>query len=101
MAEATLAYLDLLADERFEARVPHRLKKDAETVAKARGCSLSEYVLRLLAERVAEDLPGTQQWRLTPGEQATLVRLLAAPSGPTPALEKARRKAEKLFGPNP
>ncbi len=101
MAEATLAYLDLLADERFEARVPRRLKKDAETVAKAAGFSLSEYVLRLLAERVAEELPRTQQWRLTPDEQATLLRLLAQPSEPTTALEKAREQAKKLFGPNP
>ena len=101
MAEATFAYLDLLADERFEARVPRRLKKDAEVVAKSRGFSLSEYVMRLLAERVAEELPRTQQWRLTPDEQVTLLRLLAQPSGPTPELEKARQKAEKLFGPNP
>lgn len=99
--ESVQAYLGLPADERFEARVPARLKRDAELVAQARGESLSQYVLRVVAERVAEEYPATQQWRLTPSEQVQLLRVLAAPPQASPALEEARKRAEETFGPNP
>ena len=101
MAEAVFAYLSQKADERFETRMPARLKEDAEAVAEAKGLSLSEYVVRLIAERVAEDLPETRQWRLTPDEQAQLLRVLMAPAASTAALEEARKRAEAVFGPNP
>lgn len=101
MSDSALAYLDLTADDRFEARVPRLLKHDAELVARASGVSLSEYVLRILAERVAEELPATQQWRLTPAQQAQLLRILAAPAEGTGALEAARKRALKVFGKNP
>lgn len=101
MSEASLAYLDLLADDRFETRLPRRLKRDAEAVARSLGCSLSEYVLKLMAERVAEDLPQTQEWRLTPTEQATLLKVLAAATQPSKSLTAARKRSKKLLGPNP
>ena len=91
-------YLDLQADERFEARLPQLLKRHAETVAKARGETLSEYVLSLLAERVAEDITATQEWRLSAPEQAELLRALASPAPATAALRAAIRRAEDLFG---
>lgn len=100
-ADSVQAYLELQADERFEARVPARLKRDAEEVARARGESLSQYVLRVVAERVAEEYPSSQQWHLTPSEQFQLLRVLAAPPLDNPALEEAKRRAETLFGPNP
>jgi len=96
-----LAYLDLAADDRFETRVPSRLKRDAEAVARARGESLSQYVLRIVAERVAEDFPTTQEWHLTPSEQVNLLRVLAAPEGETEALKAARARAQAVFGPTP
>lgn len=96
-----LAYLDLAADDRFETRVPSRLKRDAETVARARGESLSQYVLRIVAERVAEDFPTTQEWHLTPSEQFNLLRVLAGPDAETPELVEARKRAQAVFGPTP
>ncbi len=95
---AAQGYLDLPADERFEARLPQVLKRHAETVAKSRGETLSEYVLELLAERVAEDITATQEWRLTAPEQAELLRVLASPAPTTSALNAATRRAEELFG---
>lgn len=101
MTEAASAYLSQKADERFETRMARRLKGDAEQVAASQGLSLSEYVLRLLAERVAEDLPGTRQWKLTPDEQTTLLRVLAAPEQTSTRLDEVRKRAEAVFGPNP
>ena len=95
---AAQGYLDLPADERFEARLPQVLKRHAETVAKSRGETLSEYVLELLAERVAEDITATQEWRLSAPEQAELLRVLASPAPTTPALNAATQRAEELFG---
>lgn len=101
MSEAASAYLSQKADERFETRLPRRLKGDAEQVASAQGLSLSEYVLTLLAERVAEQLPEVRQWKLTPDEQAMLLRVLAAPQQTATRLEEARKRAEAVFGKNP
>ena len=61
MTSTAQAYLALPADERFETRISTMLKRHAETVAKARGESLSEYVLELLAEKVAMDIVATQE----------------------------------------
>jgi uncharacterized protein (DUF1778 family) len=92
------AYLDLPADDRLETRLPKVLKRHAETVARARGETLSEYVVEVLAERVADEIGATQEWRLTATEQAELLRILAAPAPTTAALEAATRRAETLFG---
>ncbi len=92
------AYLELPADDRLEARLPKVLKRHAESVAKARGESLSEYVIEVLAERVANEIGSTQQWQLTAIEQAELLRILAAPAPTTAALQAATRRAEDLFG---
>lgn len=95
---AAQAYLDLPADDRLETRLPKVLKRHAETVARARGETLSEYVVEALAERVADEIGTAQEWRLTVTEQAELLRILAAPAPTTAALEAATRRAEKLFG---
>ncbi len=97
-ANAAQAYLDLPADDRLETRLPKVLKRHAETVAKSRGESLSEYVVEVLAERVANEIGSTQEWRLTATEQAELLRILAAPVPTTAALQAATRRAESLFG---
>ena len=91
------AYLELPADDRFETRLPAVLKRHAETVAKSKGETLSEYVLEVLAEQVATDIVATQEWRLTPTEQVELLRILAAPAAVTPALERAMADAETLW----
>ncbi|SRR5258706_2775655 len=98
LAHVGQAYLDLPADDRLETRLPKLLKRHAETVAKARGESLSEYVVDVLAERVANEIGSTQEWRLTATEQAELLRILAAPAPSTAALQAATRRAEDLFG---
>jgi uncharacterized protein (DUF1778 family) len=97
-AHAALAYLELPADDRLETRLPKVLKRHAETVAKAKGETLSEYVLEVLAESVASEIGSIQEWRLTAKEQAELLHILAAPAPTTAALETATRRAEKLFG---
>lgn len=97
-AHAAQAYLDLPADDRLETRLPKVLKRHAETVARTRGETLSEYVVEVLAERVADEIGSAQEWRLTVSEQAELLRILAAPAPTTAALEAATRRAEKLFG---
>jgi uncharacterized protein (DUF1778 family) len=95
---AARAYLDQPADDRFEARLPKLLKRHAEAVARARGQTLSEYLVGLLAERVAHDIANTREWNLTADEQVELLKILAAPAPDTPALEAAMRRAEELFG---
>lgn len=97
-AHAAQAYLDLPADDRLETRLPKVLKRHAETVAKARGETLSQYVVELLAERVADEIGSTQEWRLTATEQAELLRILAVPAPTTDALRAATRRAEDLLG---
>jgi uncharacterized protein (DUF1778 family) len=97
-AHAAIAYLELPADDRLETRLPKVLKRHAETVAKAKGETLSEYVVEVLAESVASEIGSIQEWRLTANEQVELLRILAAPAPTTAALEAATRRAEKLFG---
>lgn len=99
MTATAEAYFGLPADERFETRIPAVLKRHAEAVAKSKGESLSEYVLEVLAERVATDIIATQELRLTPPEQVELLRILAAPATVTPALKQAMAEAEALWGP--
>lgn len=98
MTGTAQAYLDLPADDRFETRIPAVLKRHAETVAKSKGESLSEYVLEVLAEKVATDIIGTQEMRLTPSEQVELLRILASPTVVTPALREAMAEVGALWG---
>jgi uncharacterized protein (DUF1778 family) len=98
MTTAAQAYLRLPADERFETRISAALKRHAEVVARARGKSLSQFVLEVLAERVASEIGATQELALTPKEQGELLRILAAQSTVTPALEQAMAAAEALWG---
>lgn len=63
----------------------------AETVARARGETLSEYVLEVLAATVADEIVTTQTWRLTATEQAELLRILATPAvGPVAEVHSYR-----------
>jgi len=98
MTATAQAYLELPADDRFETRLPAVLKRHAETVARSKGESLSEYVLEVLAEKVATDIIATQELRLTPIEQVELLRVLAAPAVVTQALKQAMVEAETLWG---
>lgn len=98
LPESAQAYLDLPADDRFETRISRVLKRHAEAVATSRGETLSEYVLEVLAERVADEIVATQEWRLTATEQAELLRILATPAPTTATLEAATRRATDLFG---
>lgn len=95
---AAQAYLALPADDRLETRLPKVLKRHAEAVARAKGETLSQYVVEVLAERVADEIGSAQEWHLTDAEQAELLRILAAPAPTTKALAAAMRRAEKLFG---
>lgn len=98
MSSSARAYLDLPAEDRFETRISAVLKRHAETVAKSKGESLSEYVLEVLAERVASDIVATQELHLTTSEQVELLRVLAAPAAATRSLKRATAKAGKLWG---
>jgi uncharacterized protein (DUF1778 family) len=98
MTATAQAYFRLPADERFETRIPAVLKRHAETVARFRGESLSEYVLEVLAEKVATDIIAAQELQLTPPEQVELLRILAVPAVTTPALARAMAEADVLWG---
>lgn len=98
MSATAEAYLALPADERFEARIPSTLKRHAESIARARGESLSQYVLKVLAEQVATDLAVASDLALTPPEQVELLRVLASPPRETPALGAAIAEANALWG---
>jgi uncharacterized protein (DUF1778 family) len=96
-APTVRAYLEGIQDERFETRMPSLLKRHAETVARAKGTTLSQYVLAAVAASVSADILDSQALALTPSEQVELVRVLAAPSADTPALRAATARARELF----
>lgn len=101
MSPTARAYLELAADDRLEARLPHRLKADAEAVARAHGQSLTQWLLAAMAERVAAEYAATLQWQLTPGESVTVLRALAQPAAPTPELVLAHHRGAAMFGETP
>lgn len=92
------AYLDLPADERFEKRLPAMLKRHAETVAKSKGESRSQYVVAVQAECVTDDMAQTVEWKLTIPEQVQLLKVLSAPPMAMPTLDDAQQRAKDLFG---
>lgn len=96
-ASTARAYLDLPADERFESRIPGMLKRHAEVVAQAKGESLSEYVMMVLAEQVAVDIVSTQEIHLLATEQLALLTLLTAPAVMTPQFAAASSSAKARF----
>ncbi len=98
MAAAALAYKSQPSDARLDVRLPKALKEHAEAVASANGETLSEYIIEILAERVAEQLAVTRDWHLTIPEQEELLRVLAKPKQRPLALLKAAEHAKKLFG---
>lgn len=95
---AIRAYLDGPQDDRFETRMPALLKRHAERAAKARGTTLSQYILAAVAERVSEDIIAAEELHLTPLEQAELLRVLASPAGSTEQLSAATDRARTRFG---
>jgi hypothetical protein len=96
-SDSARAYLELPADERFETRIPALLKRHAESIASANGESLSQYVVQLLAERVAEDMSHALEWRLTAPEQLVLLRALSTSAPRTAALDVAEQRARTQF----
>ncbi|MBI5608764.1 MAG: hypothetical protein HY902_07770 [Deltaproteobacteria bacterium] len=97
----THPYVDLPADDRLEARLPRRLKADAEALARARGQTLTQWLLAAMAEKISADHAQGLQWQLTPAETETMLQALAAPYVAPSGLLAARAKAEALLGPNP
>jgi uncharacterized protein (DUF1778 family) len=98
MPTASLAYKSQPSDARLDVRLPSALKAHAEAVASAKGETLSEYIIEVLAERVAKELAVTRDWHLTIPEQEALLRILTRPKKRPPALLKAAEQAKKLFG---
>jgi uncharacterized protein (DUF1778 family) len=97
VSPAILAYLDGPQDERFETRMPGLLKRHAERIARAKGSTLSQYILAVVAERVSEDIVEAEELHLTATEQAELLRVLAAPAVMTPQLDAATARAKRRF----
>ena len=93
-----MAYLDLAADDRLETRLPRRLKQDAEAIARAKGISLSQWVLAAMAEKAEAEFGETLTWQLTPGESVRLAEALAAPAQDTIALQRATARSLAIFG---
>jgi uncharacterized protein (DUF1778 family) len=99
MATAALPYLDRPSDARIEMRLPAALKAHAVAIALAKGEPLSQYLVEVLAERVAEELAGIRNWSLTVPEQQELLKILTQAPPQSVRLERARARAEVLFGP--
>lgn len=95
---AIRAYLDGPQDERFETRMPGLLKRHAERVAKAKGSTLSQYILAAIAEQVSEDILEVESLNLSTPEQAELLRVLAGAVSTTKKLGAATARARKRFG---
>jgi uncharacterized protein (DUF1778 family) len=98
MATAALAYKSQPSDARLDVRLPSALKAHAEAVASANGETLSEYIIQVLAERVAKELALTRDWHLTIPEQQELLRILVQPKKRPATLLEAATRAKKLFG---
>ena len=97
MATATLAYLSKPSDARLDVRLPSALKAHAEAVASAKGETLSQYIIEVLAEKVSAELAVTRNWYLTVPEQEELLRILTQPKE-APGLIKATALAKEFFG---
>jgi uncharacterized protein (DUF1778 family) len=98
MSPAVAAYREMPAADRLDFRVPSALKTDLSEAAKRNGQTTSEYVLEVLAEKVANDLAKSSEWYLTVPEQESFLRVLASTSAPTTAAKKAAERAAELFG---
>jgi len=98
MPATAVPYLTLKADDRQELRLPAILKEHAARVAALHGKSTSEYLIEVIATRVAVEMEQAQTWDLSAPEVMTLLQTLATPAPETPAMAAARRKAEELFG---
>jgi uncharacterized protein (DUF1778 family) len=98
MSSSATAYLQLPADDRQELRLPALLKQHAAAVAQSRGQSVTQYIMRLVAEHVSAELPETRVWTLTLPEFESVMRALV-PRPESPELASARARAIELFGP--
>ena len=92
-------YLKLANDDSLDMRLPAVLKEHAERCAKARGATLSEYIIETMAQRIANELPLANTWHLSPDEQAHLLKVLATSPEESDRLVNAQARAEELFGP--
>jgi uncharacterized protein (DUF1778 family) len=95
---AATPYLDLKADERQELRLPALLKDHIAQVAAQQGCSVSEYMLRVLAADVSVEIAKPAEWTLTTPEFMTLLEILTNPPPETKYMAAARARAKKRFG---
>jgi len=91
-------YLDLKADERQELRLPALLKDHIARVAAQQGRSVSEYMLRVLAADVSEEIAKPIEWHLSAPEFKVLLDLLKNPPPETKYMAAARARAKKIFG---
>lgn len=93
-----MAYLDLPADDRLETRLPRRLKQDAEAIARAKGQTLSQWVLAAMAEKASAEYGITLDWSLTPGETETVLRALGTQPVDSEATRRVHARATDVFG---
>ena len=101
MTASAIPYLTMKADERQELRLPALLKAHIARVAALHGQSTSEYLVEIIATRVTEEMEKTLTWDLSAPEVVALLQVLASPAPDTEAMQVARAKAAKLFGPLP
>lgn len=88
------AVVRITEDVRMLSNVAERVSRMKASGEK----SAATGVVAILAERVADEIGSTQEWRLTATQQAALLQVLAAPAPSTAALQAATRRAEELFG---
>lgn len=98
VSESAAAYLDLKADVRQELRLPALLKDHIARVAAQQGSSVSEYMLRVLAADVSEEIAKPIEWHLSAPEFKVLLDLLENPPPETKYMAAARARAKKRFG---
>lgn len=98
MPATAVPYLSLKADERQELRLPAILKEHAARVAALHGKSTSEFLIEVIATRVAVEMEEALTWDLSAAEVMTLLQTLASPTPETAAMTAACRKADELFG---
>jgi uncharacterized protein (DUF1778 family) len=98
MSIDTRFYHQLSNDDRLDMRMPVLLKQHADRCARARGESLSQYIIEAIAARVCEELPQTGSVQLSATEQAHFISALARSAPPSRQLKAAKKRATELFG---
>jgi hypothetical protein len=97
-AAPAAVYLSLKADDRHELRMPALLKEHAVRVASLHGQTTSQYLLSIIAARVAEDMASTATWSLSVPEVLSFIATMMGPTAETAAMRDARAAADDIFG---